>query len=71
MYDNGKKVYFRDENFKACFGTIIEKVDENSALVTLKVRRDFDRKIYTIKKINPSPENVQKVEDSYRKYGHY
>lgn len=71
MYDKGKKVYFRDGEFKACFGTILEKVDENSALVTLRVRRDFDGKVFTITKSNPSTENVQRVEDNYRIYGHY
>ena len=71
MYESGKKVCFRDENFKSCFGTIEAKISEDSTLVTLKVKRDSDGKIFIVHRINPYSENVQRVEDNYRKNGHY
>lgn len=70
MFDVGKKTYFRDENFKASIGTIIGKVEENSATVTLMVKDDYGN-VHTVKKINPDSMHHNQVENSYRKKGYY
>ena len=69
VFKVGRKVNFRDENFESCLGTIKRIVDVSDALVTLEVERDFDRKVYFVKKINPDLEHVPMVEESYRQHG--
>ena len=70
MFDNGKRIYFRDDNFKARFGTITAKLSENSAKVTLQVKGD-DGNIYTVEKINPDATHAQQVEALYKENGYY
>ena len=71
MFEAGKRIYFRDENFKSCFGTIIEKIDEDSGLVTLKVQRDYDLKEYILKKLKLDELYCSSLEKYYTVYGHY
>ena len=70
IFKVGRSVYFRDEDFKACFGKIISVEDINDALVTLLVQRDTDGKLYTVKKINPGKDHEQEAEESYHRHGH-
>jgi hypothetical protein len=69
MFEQGKQVYFRDDQFKAHFGTIVEKVCEDTMFVTLRVKSKYDGKIYTVKKTNWK--NPEEGERQYREYGHY
>lgn len=70
MFEVGKSVYFRDENFIACFGTIEKKISEDPLLVTLQVRDKYGN-MHIVEKVNPSKDRIKNVEDNYLKYGYY
>lgn len=70
MFETGKKAYFRNADFKAGVGTIVGKVDANSATVTLLVMDSYGN-VHTVKKVNPDAEHVNQVENSYRERGYY
>lgn len=69
MFEKGKCVYFKDGNFNTHFGTILEKISEDSATVTLKVQSKYGGGIYTVKKVRFQSEEA--AERFYCEHGHY
>ena len=66
MYENGKKVYFKDEKFNTHFGTIEGIVSEDSVIVTLRVKSEYDGNTHIVKKVK-----MKNHEAFYKEHGHY
>mgnify|MGYP004555220391 CR=1 FL=1 len=70
MYDVGKKVYYRNQEYRATIGRILSTERISEALIQLKVLSP-DGNVQVIQKIYPDADHMLEVEDNYIRHGHY
>ena len=70
MFEIGKKVYYRDKEYKSTIGTILSGNRISEGLINLKVKSP-DGSIQIIQKIYPDNDHISVIEDNYLRYGHY
>ena len=70
MYDVGKKVYYRNREYRATIGRILSTKRISEALIQLNVISP-DGNIQVIQKIYPDADHIKEIENNYIRYGHY
>ena len=64
MFEIGKKVYYRDKEYKSTIGTILSGNRISEGLINLKVKSP-DGSIQIIQKIYPDNDHISVIEDNY------
>lgn len=70
MYDVGRKVYYRNQEYRATIGKILSTERISESMVELKVLSP-DGTLQVIQKLYPDAAHISTMEENYIRHGHY